>query len=160
MTSRLATRNSSSLARAAGSMRRSPAIAFGSSKIGDERQRRRLAKRIVAGELSLAKLRVITGGGASTDDAEPTARPKRRAKTIAGEMHAAKAADDALMGARSKLSEGVDDLVDILRQPEMMDQIPEVNRANFAKHLTITKLKIENAIAIIRAGAPQREEAE
>ena len=41
-----------------------------------------------------------------------------------------------------------------------MDQIPEVNRANFAKHLTITKLKIENAIAIIRAGAPQRDEAE
>jgi hypothetical protein len=71
---------------------------------------------------------------------------------------AAKAADDALMGARAKLSEGVDDLVDILRQPEMMEQIPEVNRANFAKHLTITKLKIENAIAIIRAGAPQRDE--
>ena len=129
-------------------------------KIGDERQRRRLAKRIVAGELSLAKLRIITGGGAATDEAEPTERPKRRAKTIAGELHATKAADDALMGARSKLSEGVDDLVDILRQPEMMDQIPEVNRANFAKHLTITKLKIENAIAIIRAGAPQREEAE
>jgi hypothetical protein len=41
-----------------------------------------------------------------------------------------------------------------------MEQIPEVNRANFAKHLTITKLKIENAIAIIRAGTGQREEAE
>jgi len=27
------------------------------------------------------------------------------------------------------------------------------------KHLTITKLKIENAIAIIRAGAPARDEA-
>ncbi|MDQ2674487.1 MAG: ParB/RepB/Spo0J family partition protein, partial [Chloroflexota bacterium] len=33
-------------------------------KIGDERKRRRLAKRIVAGELSLAKLRLITGGAA------------------------------------------------------------------------------------------------
>ena len=64
------------------------------------------------------------------------------------------------MGARSKLSEGVDDLVDILRRPEMMEQIPEVNRANFAKHLTITKLKIENAIAIIRAGIAAREDAE
>ena len=127
-------------------------------KIGDERKRRRLAKKIVAGELTLAKLRVITGGGPekpAVDDAQP---PKRRAKTVAGEVAAAKAADDALMGARSKLSEGVDDLVDILRQPEMMEQIPEVNRANFAKHLHITKLKIENAIAIIRAGAPPREE--
>ena len=51
----------------------------------------------------------------------------------------------------------VDDLVDILRQPELLEQIPEVNRSNFAKHLTITKLKIENAIAIIRAGAPAAE---
>ena len=72
---------------------------------------------------------------------------------------AVKAADDALMGARAKLAEGVDDLVDILRQPELMEQIPEVNRANFAKHLTITKLKIENAIAILRADTGAHEEA-
>jgi ParB family chromosome partitioning protein len=129
-------------------------------KIGDERKRRRLAKRIAAGELTLAKLRVITGGGAesSSSDAEP-AGPKRRAKTVAGQVADARAADDALMGARSKLSEGIDDLVDIIRQPDLMDQIPEVNRANFAKHLTITKLKIENAIAIMRAGGGASEEA-
>jgi len=129
-------------------------------KIGDERQRRRLAKRIVAGDLSLAKLRLITGGGKPDEDSAPGEKPRRRARTVAGETQAAKAADDALMGARSKLSEGVDDLVDILRRPEMMEQISEVNRANFAKHLTITKLKIENAIAIIRSGAPHRDEAE
>jgi ParB family transcriptional regulator, chromosome partitioning protein len=127
-------------------------------KIGDERKRRRLAKKVVAGELTLAKLRVITGGGPEKPTVDDPATPKRRAKTVAGEVAAAKAADDALMGARSKLSEGVDDLVEILRQPEMMEQIPEVNRANFAKHLQITKLKIENAIAIIRAGAPPRDE--
>ena len=127
-------------------------------KLGDERQRRRLAKRIAAGELSLAKLRLIIGGK-PVEDATPAGdRPRRRARTTAGQVAAARAADDALMGARSKLAEGVDDLVDILRQPELMEQIPEVNRANFAKHLTITKLKIENAIAIIRAGAPHVEE--
>jgi ParB-like chromosome segregation protein Spo0J len=127
-------------------------------KLGDERKRRRLAKRIVAGELSLAKLRSIIGGpDQETGDKADAAPSRRRAKTVAGQVAAAKAADDALMGARSKLAEGVDDLVDILRQPEMMEQIPEVNRANFAKHLTITKLKIENAIAIIRAGTPARE---
>ncbi len=49
------------------------------------------------------------------------------------------------------------EIVEILRQPQLMAQIPEVNRDNFAKHLTITKLKIENAIAIIRAGVPQEE---
>ena len=129
-------------------------------KIGDERQRRRLAKRIVAGDLTLAKLRTISGGKADDPVADDGGKPRRRARTTAGRVAVARAADDALMGARSKLSEGVDDLVQILRQPEMMEQIPEVNRANFAKHLTITKLKIENAIAIIRAGAPQRDEAE
>ena len=130
-------------------------------KLGDERKRRRLAKRIVAGELSLAKLRAIIGGpgeeSAENGDKADGTPSRRRARTVAGQAAAAKAADDALMGARSKLAEGVDDLVEILRQPEMMEQIPEVNRANFAKHLTITKLKIENAIAIIRAGTPAHE---
>ena len=132
-------------------------------KIGDERKRRRLGKRVAAGDLSLAKLRMITSGGkppVETDGETASAGSRRRAKTVAGVAAAAKAADDALMGARAKLSEGVDDLVAILRQPEMMDQIPEVNRANFAKHLTITKLKIENAIAIIRSGPPARDEEE
>jgi ParB family transcriptional regulator, chromosome partitioning protein len=130
-------------------------------KIGEERKRRRLAKRILAGELTLAKLRLITSGGDEPADGEPApeaARTRRRGKTVAGEVAAAKAADDALMGARSKLSEGVDDLVDIIRQPDLMEQIPEVNRANFAKHLTITKLKLENAIAIMRSGGDARED--
>ena len=95
-----------------------------------------------------------------TDDAVETQKPRRRAKTVAGLAAATKEADEALMGARAKLADGVDDLVDILRRPEMMEQIPEVNRENFAKHLTITKLKIENAIAIMRAGSPHREAEE
>ena len=128
-------------------------------KITDERVRRRLAKRVAAGELTLAKLRLITGGKPTAEAAEDVA-PRRRAKTAAGQTVAATEADDALMGARSKLADGVDDLVDILRRPDMMEQIPEVNRENFAKHLTITKLKIENAIAIMRAGAPHREDEE
>jgi ParB family transcriptional regulator, chromosome partitioning protein len=124
-------------------------------KIGDERKRRRLGKKVIAGELTLARLRAITGG-APVD--EPAVRTKRRARTVAGELVAARAADDALMSARGKLADGVEELVDLLRDPEVMAQIPDVNRDNFAKHLTITKLKIENAIAIIRAGTGSREE--
>ena len=127
-------------------------------KVTDERTRRRLAKRIAAGELSLAKLRVITGGSKAPEPATDSPAPRKRAKTVAGQAVEAQQADDALMGARSKLADGVDDLVEILRRPEVMAQIPEVNRANFAKHLTITKLKIENAIAIMRAGAPHEAE--
>ena len=131
-------------------------------KIPDERRRRRLAKRVAAGELSLAKLRAMSGGTAEpAEHAEQApAATRRRRRTVAGEVAHAQAADDALMGARAKLADGVDDLVAILRAPEMMEQIPEVNRENFAKHLTITKLKIENAIAIMRAGAPHREDEE
>ena len=130
-------------------------------KIGDERKRRRLAKRIAAGDLSLAKLRIITGTGIDEDDpsdAKPAAR--RRGKTTAGHVAAARAADDALVSARSKMAEGMDDMIEVLRQPELMDQIPSVNRDNFVKHLTITRLKIDNAIAIIRAGAPSSDEAD
>jgi len=132
-------------------------------KIGDERKRRRLARRIVAEDLSLAKLRSITGTTpAGTDiggeDAKPAAR--KRGRTAAGHAAAAKAADDALIGARAKMADGMDEMIEILRQPELMEQIPSVNRDNFVKHLTITKLKIENAIAIIRAGAPARDGVE
>jgi ParB family transcriptional regulator, chromosome partitioning protein len=126
-------------------------------KVGDERKRRRLAKRVMAGDLTLARLRVLTGG---RDEATGDAPPRRRAKTRAGEVAAAKAADDALIDTRGRLADAVDDLVQLLRQPEVMEQIPDVNRANFAKYLTITKLKIENAIAIIRAGAPYEEDAD
>jgi ParB/RepB/Spo0J family partition protein len=126
-------------------------------KVGDERKRRRLAKRVMAGDLTLARLRVLTGGRDEEKPAE--GGPRRRGRTRAGQVVAAKAADDALVDTRGRLADAVDDLVELLRQPEIMEQIPDVNRANFAKYLTITKLKIENAIAIIRAGAPYEEDA-
>jgi len=130
-------------------------------KIGDERKRRRLAKRIAAGDLSLAKLRIITGTGRDEDDRDDGKQAaRRRAKTKAGHVAAARQADDALVSARTKMAEGMDDMIDVLRQPELMDQIPSVNRDNFVKHLTITRLKIDNAIAIIRAGAPASDEAD
>jgi ParB family chromosome partitioning protein len=130
-------------------------------KIGDERKRRRLAKRIAAGDLSLAKLRIITGTGVDPDGPEGEKRaPRRRGRTVAGQVAAARAADDALMSAREKMADGMDDMIEVLRQPELMEQIPSVNRDNFVKHLTITKLKIDNAIAIIRAGSPARDEVE
>lgn len=132
-------------------------------KIGDERKRRRLARRIVAEDLSLAKLRSITGttpAAADGDGKQEKSQARKRGRTAAGHAAAARAADDALIGARSKLADGMDEMIEILRQPELMEQIPSVNRDNFVKHLTITKLKIENAIAIIRAGVRARDEVE
>ena len=118
-------------------------------KIRDERTRRRLAKKVAAGELTLAKLRAITGGTAP--EPHEAAAPKRRARTVAGVVAAAKNTDDALVNNRVRLAGAVDELVDIISQREMVDQIPDTNRDNLARYLTVTKLKLENAIAIIRA---------
>jgi len=121
-------------------------------KIADERTRRRLAKKIAAGELTLARLRIMTGSAPKDDpDGE---RPRRRKRTAAGEVAVAKAArdaDEALMTNRGKLADAIDELVDLLRRPDVIEQIPDTNRDNLARNLTVTKLKLENAIAIIRA---------
>jgi len=117
-------------------------------KVTDEKTRRKLAKRVADGELTLAKLRRLTGAR------EPKAasdRPKRRARTAAGVAVAARNADDALLDVKGRLAGVVDELADLLRQHEVINQIPATNRDNLAKYLTITKLKIENAIAIVRA---------
>jgi ParB family chromosome partitioning protein len=119
-------------------------------KIGDERTRRRLAKRVAAGELTLAKLRTITGG--EEPAGHEAGKLRRRARTTAGAVAAARRTDDALVDTRAKLAGAVEELVELLRHPDVIEQIPEVNRANLAKVLTITRLKLENAIAILRSG--------
>jgi ParB family chromosome partitioning protein len=118
-------------------------------KVRDERSRKRLAKKVAAGELTLSRLRAIIGGKPAEPDA--TAKPKRRARTVAGHAVAAKEADDALVNNRTRLAGAVDELVDIVSQRDLIDEIPETNRDNLARYLTVTKLKLENAIAIIRA---------
>jgi ParB/RepB/Spo0J family partition protein len=118
-------------------------------KVRDERTRKRLAKKVAAGELTLSRLRVIIGGKPAEPDA--TAKPKRRARTVAGHVVAAKETDDALVNNRVRLASAVDELVDILSRRDLVEEIPDTNRDNLARYLTVTKLKLENAIAIIRA---------
>jgi ParB family chromosome partitioning protein len=119
-------------------------------KVKDERTRKRLAKKVAAGELTLSRLRAITGGSRVEADASAK-QPKRRARTVAGQVAAARNTDDALVNNRARLAGAVDELVDLLSQRELIDEIPDTNRDNLARYLTVTKLKLENAIAIIRA---------
>ena len=58
----------------------------------------------------------------------------------------------SLVAAKQQLSDAVEDLVAVLRAPDVVRSIPEIDRANLAKYLTITKLKLENAIAVVRNG--------
>jgi ParB family chromosome partitioning protein len=117
-------------------------------KVTDEKTRQKLAKRVAAGELTLAKLRRLTG---AREPKTETERPKRRARTAAGVVVAVRNADDALMDVKGRLATVVEELADLLRQHEVINQIPATNRDNLAKYLTITKLKLENTIAIVRA---------
>jgi hypothetical protein len=60
--------------------------------------------------------------------------------------------DDSLVQARHQLADAVEELVDVLRAPDVVRSIPDIDRDNLAKYLTIAKLKLENAIALVRSG--------
>ncbi len=122
-------------------------------KVTDERKRKRLAKRVAAGELTLAQLRVATGSVQKIPHAAE--EPKRRGRTRAGSVAAAQAADDALVEVRARLAEAIDQLSELLQHRDVLEEIPATNRDNLAKHLTITKLKLENAITIVRVTRPE-----
>jgi hypothetical protein len=43
----------------------------------------------------------------------------------------------------------------VLRSPDAVASITDIDRVNLAKYLTIAKLRLENAIAIVRTGDPR-----
>jgi ParB family chromosome partitioning protein len=147
-------------------------------KVPDEKKRRRLAARVASGELSLVKLREKIDGRPARvrrpdEDVDMVAVP------VADDMVAVPVADevaivarepdeegwigrrveklgplgdDSLVEARHQLADAVEELVGVLRSPDVVRSIPENDRANLAKYLTIVKLKLENAIAMVRSG--------
>jgi ParB/RepB/Spo0J family partition protein len=142
-------------------------------KVTDEKKRRRLAARVASGELSLVKLREkIDGRPArrrptegfeadfaplpveqdldSPDDDAPRSDPNWSG--LQQVRATASLTDDSLVQARHQLAEAVEELVGVLRAPDVVRSIPEVDRANLAKYLVIAKLKLENAIAMVRSG--------
>ena len=135
-------------------------------KVGDEKKRRRLAAKVASGELSLVKLRERIEGRparirpdeldqidetqADADDAGNGAHDDSLLSTPA--RATADLGDDSLVHARHQLTEAIEEVVGVLRAPDVLGSISEVDRANLAKYLTITKLKLENAIALVRSG--------
>ena len=134
-------------------------------KVDDPKKRRRLADQVARGELTLIKLRdkiegrrsrpvrVVDDIGiddAAHDDAslelEDTVVPEPASPPIM------ELTDDSLVNAKQDLAEALDALVGVLRSPDAVASITEIDRANLAKYLTIAKLRLENAIAIVRTG--------
>jgi ParB/RepB/Spo0J family partition protein len=145
-------------------------------KVTDEKKRRRLAARVASGELSLVKLREKIDGrptrrrpaedlGAEVEELPIESGSNGHSPEIQDEAEAgagwtgqrqdratSSLSDDSLVQARHDLADAVEELVGVLRAPDVVRSIPEPDRANLAKYLTIAKLKLENAIAMVRSG--------
>ena len=148
-------------------------------KVDDPRKRRRLAEQVGRGELTLVKLReriegrrrprrgeTAVDGAAGSDAEEGTA--VYRAGAARSDQHATEAEtawtgaprpsappvirEDSLVVAKQHFAEAIEGLVDVLRAPDVLGTIGQVDRANLAKYLTIAKLRLENAIALVRSG--------
>ena len=59
--------------------------------------------------------------------------------------------DDSLVNAKQSLVDAVDGIVGVLSSAEVRGSIGATDRANLAKYLTIAKLRLENAIALVRS---------
>lgn len=134
-------------------------------KVQDPKKRRKLADQVARGELTLIKLRDKIEGRRTrptrvADDIgledvaheelelvlEDAVVPQRAPRPIP------ELTDDSLVNAKQDLGEALDALVGVLRSPDAVASINEIDRANLAKYLTIAKLRLENAIAIVRTG--------
>jgi ParB family chromosome partitioning protein len=134
-------------------------------KVDDPKKRRKLAAQVAAGELSLVKLRErIEGRRGRSAEIDQPGSPAIADAPVAPEIDADASewessttsrgplSDDSLVHARHQLNDAVEDLVSVLRSPDVVRSIGDIDRANLAKYLTIAKLKLENAIAVVRTG--------
>ena len=133
-------------------------------KVDDPRKRRKLAGQVARGELTLIKLRDRIEGrptrsAPSQIDADGELPPPDETDAMAHEAEAAWTGvhrdavitDDSLVNAKQQLSEAVESLMAVLQAPDVVRGIGQVDRANLAKYLTIAKLRLENAIAVVRS---------
>ncbi|HEY6569122.1 MAG TPA: ParB/RepB/Spo0J family partition protein [Candidatus Limnocylindrales bacterium] len=137
-------------------------------KVSDPKKRRRLADQVARNELSLVKLREKIDGRprreavAADDDTDVAIESEAPDKTEAAEGWDERArvaipiADDSLVSAKQQLNDAVEELLGVIRSQDVLDAIGPTDRANLAKYLTIAKLRLENAIAVIRSGDTDR----
>jgi ParB family chromosome partitioning protein len=151
-------------------------------KVEDPRRRRRLARQVASGELSLVKLRKRIEAQAARDAelehaveiaAEPepmvdvewetlneaadveieVEEPQQAAYVAIPIEPEGPAVDDPTIdNAAGHLEAAVAELVTALATDAALSEASSAERQLFAKHLTLAKIKLENAIAVVRAG--------
>jgi ParB/RepB/Spo0J family partition protein len=125
-------------------------------KVEDPRKRRKLAEQVARGELSLVKLRERIEGRPRAHH-EPDLVPDVEevvadAPSDPGPDPDVVLSEDALLNAKERLADALDELALVLRSRDALRDASDYDRQNLAKYLTIAKLKLENAIAAVRSG--------
>ena len=109
-------------------------------KLEDKRKRRALVKRVLSGEMTLLKLhdrveRLLNPGAqAPREDKEEDETPALR--------------DDAMILATRKLNEA---LMELSGAVDAAAEVPDGDRQNLAKFLTISRARLDNLVARIRS---------
>ncbi|HEY6960241.1 MAG TPA: ParB/RepB/Spo0J family partition protein [Candidatus Limnocylindria bacterium] len=110
-------------------------------KLDNARRRKALAKQMLAGQLTLIRLhdRVerILNPQAKAEKAEPAIPPLK---------------DDTLITATRKLNEALAELSRAFGDDDGAPSIPESDRQNLAKFLTISRARLDNLVARLRSG--------
>ena len=132
-------------------------------KVEDPRKRKHLADLVARGELSLVKLREKIDGAPRAPRAKAAQQPLAGTveDAIEAEAEASWAStgsrkpltDDSLIAVRTNLTDAMSDLINLL-QSDVMKNIDDTDRQNLAKYLMIVKVRIENAIGVVRRGQP------
>ncbi len=130
-------------------------------KVEDPKKRRHLAEMVGRGELSLIKLREKIEGAPRARRA-PAAPPSGSpAGTLEDALEAEVEAtwlaagskkpltDDSLIAVRARLTDAMADLIAVL-QSDTLKSIDDVDRQNLAKYLMIVRVRLENAIGLVR----------
>ncbi|MFN8620892.1 MAG: ParB/RepB/Spo0J family partition protein [Chloroflexota bacterium] len=136
-------------------------------KVEDPKRRRRLAEQVARGELSLVKLRERVEGRPAREQDVHGEEPQEAPEPVEAAVEPAAweeparpviaPGEDALQQAKARLAEALEDLSLVIREQEALRGASAVDRQNFAKYLTIAKLKLENAIAVVRSGEPKSQ---
>ena len=109
-------------------------------KLDNARRRKALAKQVLAGQLTLIRLH---------DRVERILNPVARPEKPEPQVPALR--DDALITATRKLNESLADLSHAIGE-EGSTGIPEGDRQNLAKFLTISRARLDNLVARLKTG--------
>ncbi|HEU6440186.1 MAG TPA: ParB/RepB/Spo0J family partition protein [Terriglobales bacterium] len=135
-------------------------------KVADPKKRKHLAEMVARGELSLVKLREKIDGAPRVRRTDAGSTPKETPAigTIEDAIEAEAEAiwlasvskkpltDDSLIAVRAELTVAMSDLIAVL-QSDVVKDIDETDRQNLAKFLMIVRVRLENAIGLVRRGS-------